>query len=75
MRDNFLDKIAAELPAEISSLVPAVGFHKVASVLTGVDTSAEGSVYASIGSRLMQRRKEAALISRGLQSLSALGED
>lgn len=67
-----LDMAAASLPAELRAVVSAVGFSKVAQTLLGVDGADEHAAYARIGAELFLRRKEAALINRGLAALNAL---
>ena len=63
-----------DLPAALVSIVSEVGLAKVASVLTGTDVASEYDTYARLGADIFMRRKEAALIQRGLVALNALGE-
>lgn len=70
---NHMDKVAAELPAELVSALRNGQFSKLAQEVTGVDVGAEHAVYRDIGTRLFLRRKEAALIRDGLESLRTLG--
>lgn len=72
MRDFDLNGPVPELPPELIAALKVAGFSKVASAMTGAACDSEADIYAKIGSAFFARRKEAALIRRGLESLRLL---
>lgn len=68
-----LEKLSADLPADLVLALRHSGLSKVASALTGVPTHSEYDIYQKIGQDLFFRRRERAAIQSGAYSLAALG--
>lgn len=74
MSEDIIKEALEALPSELTVLISAVGFSKVAAAMTGVDFNSERAAYEHIGTQFFARRKEAALIARGVRALELIGE-